>query len=170
MQEDAETVDVGRRSPSGEKSTAATMLMSVEFREMERKRSRRSCRWLGQRARRERAELVSWLREPNPGNAISAAVSMSARMKKEMRTLDERIQPNTLLWPPERKLTWLAIRLRNPPALGTCLYTQRSNRPFSPPIFSTPHLPFNLANPRPIPPLSLPPPSLPLLFANQLWK
>ena len=61
MQEDDETVDVGRRSPSGENSTAATMLMSVEFREMERKGRRRSCRWLGERARRERAELVSWL-------------------------------------------------------------------------------------------------------------
>ena len=151
MQEDAETVDVGRRSPSGERSTAATMLMSVEFREMERGKRGRSCRWLGERARRETAELVSWLREPNSGNAIYAAVSMSAQMNKEMRTLDEGIQLNTLLWPPERKLTWLAIRLRNPPALGTCLFTQRSNRPFSLPILSNPHLPFNLANPRPIP-------------------
>lgn len=109
MQEDAETVDVGRRSPSGEKSTTATMLMSVEFREMERKRRRRSCRWSGERAPREAAELVSWLREANPGNANYAAVSMSAQMKKEMRTLDERIQPNTLLWPPECKLIWLVI-------------------------------------------------------------
>lgn len=83
MQEDAETVDVGRRSPSGEKSTAATMPMSVEGREAERKRRRRSCRWLGERARRETAELVSWLREPNSRQCYS-------RRSKHERSNEER--------------------------------------------------------------------------------